>query len=423
MRDALGLEGAGRKESEEGDDGPKLHLDGQTNQEQWIHRDKLAKIESEELHQATILFQRRMRGESKSSVGRGRSHDMQQTANGTGTPTSPTTEYSEPWPKVKEEPGKRDVTGNVDGNVREHWDLRRPEEIAADDAAASIYSQPSLGKSASRIPISTVSPVPISGAMGRDSRSSQNRAATDEDERPSHGRRASGHIDIEKYRSTPSPESRPDSCGLGSAQSPPGKKTVKSTGATNRKTPAPSTNRKASAPRSRAVSGNNMQRPTTRPGENRSPVAVNRPEGDPPWLATMYKPDPRLPPDQQMIPTVAKKIMQEQWEKEGRTPNTYDRNFAPLAVHPFDAPAPVATKVEPEQQPVETLELEELPPQSSKSPEPPRPNTSTGYSTMPKVQDTPPMGLPPNPNPNWSPPVVTAQQPPKKEKSGCCIVM
>ncbi|KAJ5500357.1 hypothetical protein LT330_002180 [Penicillium expansum] len=422
MRDVFGHEGAGRKESEEGNDGLKLYLDGQTNQEKWIHRDKLAKIESEELHQAAILFQRRMRGESKSSIGRGRSHDSQQnSAYGTGTPTSPATEYSEPWPKVREEPGKQDVNDNVNGNEREHWDLRRPEEIAADDAAASIYSHPSLGKSASRIPVSTVSPVPISGAMGRDSRSSRSRAATDESSR---GRRASEPINIEQNDSTPSLESRPGSRGFGSTQNPPGKKTVKSTDSTNRKTSAPPTNRKASAPRSRAVSGNNTQRPTTRSGENRPPTAANRPEGDPPWLATMYKPDPRLPPDQQMIPTVAKKIMQEQWEKEGRTPNTYDRNFAPLAVHPFDTPAPVATKAEPEDQPAESLQLEELPPRPSKSPEPPRPNTSTGYSTMPKVQDTPPMGLPPNPNPNWSPPVVTAQQPPKKEKScGCCIVM
>ncbi|CAI7587694.1 unnamed protein product [Penicillium glandicola] len=424
MRDAFGNEAAGRKE-EEGNDGLELYLDGKTNQEKWIHRDKLAKIESEELHQAAILFQRRMRGESKSSAGRGRSHDPQQNpANGTSTATSPAAEYSEPWPKLREEGGKQDVNDNVDDDEREHWDLRRPEEIAADDAAASIYSHPSLGKSASRIPVSTVSPVPIAGAMGRDSRSSRSRAATDEDDQSSRGRRASEPINVEQDGSTPSPESRPGSRGFGSTQNTSGKKTPKSTGSTNRKTSAPPTNRKTSTPRSRAVSGNNTQRPTTRSGENRPPTAANRPEGDPPWLATMYKPDPRLPPDQQMIPTVAKKIMQEQWEKEGRTPNTYDRNFAPLAVHPFDAPPPEATKVEPEQQPVESLRLEELPPLPSKSPEPPRPNTSTGYSTMPKVQDTPPMGLPTNPNPNWNPPVVTAQQLPKKEKScGCCIVM
>ncbi|OQE47075.1 hypothetical protein PENCOP_c001G00442 [Penicillium coprophilum] len=425
MRDAFGHETAGRKEPDEANDGLELYLDGKTNQEKWIHRDKLAKIESEELHQAAILFQRRMRGESKSSGGRGRSHDSQQTpANGTGTATSPAAEYSEPWPKMKEEPGKGDVNGNVDEDEREHWDLRRPEEIAADDAAASIYSHPSLGKSASRIPVSTVSPVPIPGAMGRDSRSSRSRAATDEDDRSSRSRRASEPINIEQDASTPSPGSRPGSRGFSSTQNTPGKKIMKNAGSTNRKTSAPPTSRKASTPRSRAVSGNNTQRPTARSGENRPTTAANRPEGDPPWLATMYKPDPRLPPDQQMIPTVAKKILQEQWEKEGRTPNTYDRNFAPLAVHPFDAPPPVAQKVEPEQQAVESLQLEELPPPPSKSPEPPRPNTSTGYSTMPKVQDTPPMGLTPNPNPNWNPPVVTAQQPPKKDKGcGCCIVM
>jgi hypothetical protein len=133
----------------------------------------------------------------------------------------------------------------------------------------------------------------------------------------------------------------------------------------------------------------------------------------------MYKPDPRLPPDQQMLPTLAKKMQQEQWEKEGRTPNTYDRDFAPLAVYPNDMP-PVPPKTDEFIQPAEEKDRE--PPQPPKSPEPPRPNTSTGYSTMPKVQDTPPLGL--TPNPNWNPPVVTAQQQPKKEKScGCCIVM
>ncbi|CAG8099099.1 unnamed protein product [Penicillium salamii] len=422
MRDAYGYDGS-RREPEEGKDGLNLILDGTTSQEQWIHRDKLAKIESEELHQAAILFQRRMRGESKSS-GRERSLDSQGAANGTG-PTSPT-EYSEPWPELREE-SRRGVNGTTD---RQHWDLRRPEEIAADDAAASLYSHPSQGKSASRIPISTASPVPLAGT-GRDSRGPRSRAATDEDDRSSRGRRASEPINIDQDGSTPPSSSRPGSRGFTTTQNTPAKK--KPAGSTNRKTSAPPTNRKTSAPRSRAVSGN--ARPTTRGNETRPTTAANRPEGDPPWLATMYKPDPRLPPDQQMLPTLAKKMQQEQWEKEGRTPNTYDRNFAPLAVHPFDAP-PVPSKTssdpvpepEPEpqpqsQQPVDCIQLDDMR-QPAKSPEPPRPNTSTGYSTMPKVQDTPPMGLTPNPNPNWTPPVVTAREQPKKEKScGCCIVM
>lgn len=40
----------------------------------------------------------------------------------------------------------------------------------------------------------------------------------------------------------------------------------------------------------------------------RAPGPINRPEGEPPWLATMYKPDPHLPPDEQMLPTHAKRL-------------------------------------------------------------------------------------------------------------------
>lgn len=386
------------------------------SQEQWIHRDKLAKIESEELHQATILFQRRT-GESKSSAGRGRSHDSQQS-------TSPAVEYSEPWPDLKGASKHHNEEDNDD--ERRYWDLRRPEEIAADDAAASIYSHPSLGKSASRIPISTASPVPISGT-GRDSRGPRSRAATDEDDdRSSRGRRASEPINTDQDTTTPSPSIRPGSRGFSTTQNTPAKK--QPTGSTNRKTSAPPANRKpsASTPRSRAVSGNT--RPTTRGGDNRPPTAVNRPEGDPPWLATMYKPDPRLPPDQQMLPTLARKMQQEQWEKEGRTPNTYDRNFAPLAVHPPDAPPVPSLRPDPdpEQQPYDSRERQDLPPSPPKSPELSRPPTSTGYSTMPRVQDPAPAL---NLNPNWTPPIITATKEPKEAKAkkdkscGCCIVM
>ncbi|KAJ5172089.1 hypothetical protein N7492_004682 [Penicillium capsulatum] len=394
-------------DEEQGEQIPDLQP---TRAEQWIHRDKLAKIESEELHQAAILFQRRMRGESKSSAGRGRSHDSHQS--GTAV-TSPNAEHSEPWPEVREE-GRPNHEPEED-DERKHWDLRRPEEIAADEAAASFYGNPALRKSSSRIPISTASPAPI--LPGRDSRGPRSRAATNEweDDEAARGRRASEPAHDDAELSTPSPGSRPGSRGVSTTQNTPSKKTpAKNTGSTNRKTSAPPNNRKASTARSRAVSGNNNQRPTTRSGESRPTTAVNRPEGDPPWLATMYKPDPRLPPDQQMLPTLAKKMQQEQWEKEGRTPTAYDRDFAPLAVHPNDTP-PVPPKGD------EPLQVEE-PPKPPKSPEPPRPNTSTGYSTMPKVQDTPPLGL--TPNPNWNPPVVSAQEKPPKEKGcGCCIVM
>ncbi|KAF2156736.1 hypothetical protein K461DRAFT_289117 [Myriangium duriaei CBS 260.36] len=69
---------------------------------------------------------------------------------------------------------------------------------------------------------------------------------------------------------------------------------------------------------------------SARPKSRGRPHSIHRPEGEAPWIATMYKPDPMLPPDQQILPTHAKKIMQEQWAKEGKTGDAYDRNFNQL---------------------------------------------------------------------------------------------
>jgi len=52
----------------------------------------------------------------------------------------------------------------------------------------------------------------------------------------------------------------------------------------------------------------------------------------------MYKPDPRLPQDQQMLPTHAKRMMQEQWEREGKTGTAYDRDFNLLNDEQFQKP-------------------------------------------------------------------------------------
>ncbi|KAF7714259.1 Uncharacterized protein PECH_008931 [Penicillium ucsense] len=413
--DSVGHREDGRSEFQDG------HVAAQPEEinENWIHRDKLAKIESEELQQAAILFHRRMRAGSKSSGGPGRGYDANSGGAYASTqPTSPTGDRSEPWPELHEQNGRPLSVGDAPEEEQKSWDLRRPEEIASQETTPSLYSNPGLRKSSSRIPISTASPVPI----GR-----RSRATTGEfdDEEWGRGRRASEPMMVEPETSTPSSGSRPASRGFSTTQNTPAKKTPpKSTstpGSSTRKTSAPAGNRKPSGARSRTVSGNTSQRPVTRGGEARPPNAINRPEGDPPWLATMYKPDPRLPPDQQLLPTIARKMQQEQWEKEGRAPTTYDRHFAPLAVHSDEQP-PVPPKVEEPAPEVKPEEKVEEPARSVKSPEPPRPNTSTGYSTMPKVQDTPQVGL--TPNPNWNPPVVTAEQPFKKEKScGCCVVM
>ncbi|KAL4736768.1 hypothetical protein BDV11DRAFT_9029 [Aspergillus similis] len=412
--------------------------DDEENDENWIHRDKLARIESEELQQAAILFQRRPG--TGSTRGRGRSRDHHHgSVSGTTVTSATHHEPLEPWPDLQEDQQNNTASSALAGgdditeNERQYWDLRRPEEIAAEreSSISSIYRNPGLRKSSSRIPIPTSSPVPLSPpTIDREYFTSRSRAPTNENEEISsiaRPRRASEPLTVDSAsNSDPATESRPGSRGWSASHNTSTKKTAAKPTATNRKTSAP--NAKKPSPRSRATSSNANQRPTTRSGEPRPPTAINRPEGDPPWLATMYKPDPRLPPDQQILPTHARKMQQEQWEKEGKTPTMYDREFAPLAIVP-DQPQPeikTEKEAEKESQQQEPLKPEGLglqPP--PKSPEPSRPGTSTGYSPMPKVQETPPTGLTPRFN---SQTVVTAQGPPPEDEKvekgcGCCIVM
>jgi hypothetical protein len=136
----------------------------------------------------------------------------------------------------------------------------------------------------------------------------------------------------------------------------------------------------------------------------------------------MYKPDPRLPPDQQLLPTVAKRLQQEQWEKEGKFGNAYDTSFRPLNDEEFQPqPEIVSQTIEiPDQKPEQNSEW---PLRGPKSPtlSTGRPGTAGGYSTMPKITGTP-QGIEPIPSPK----PVRIQEPPedaKKDGCGCCTIM
>jgi hypothetical protein len=446
-----------------GDYGSKTGLETEgvavKGDDNWIHRDKLARIESEELQQATIRIHRQVRTGSKSSSLRGRSHDSHSL---NGNVTTPPEQTDQPWPARHqlESPIPFEDSDEHEETERFNWDLRRPEEIAAssyeeNDDSSRFYKSPGLKKSNSRIPVLASSPITVSpDQTERESSLQRIRTRTvgsgDEDGVPySQSRRASESAVADSPEAEGSPEpadsttpptstSRPGSRAgvLAQAQGSPTKKTpVKGTPTpTTRKSSVPPNSRKPSGPaKQRATSASSTKdRPVTRSGENRPPTAAaNRPEGDPPWLATMYKPDPRLPPDQQLLPTHAKRMQQEQWEKEGKTPTTYDREFAPLAVRPDDD-EPVLIPSEPEKK-EETTRITDFLPSGSpstwplqppKSPEPARPGTSgTNYSTMPKVQNTPP------PIVLSSPQRMQANLPPPPEDEkvdkgcGCCIVM
>jgi hypothetical protein len=161
----------------------------------------------------------------------------------------------------------------------------------------------------------------------------------------------------------------------------------------------------------------------------------------------MYKPDPRLPPDQQMLPTHAKRLAQEQWEKEGKIGTVYDREFRLLNTEAFPEKPPVTeTKEElaalipsqTEEQIKTTVlsskkwSLGQTPPMGSPRTPASRPGTSDthgGYRTMPNI------AKPSTPTVHSPPPTVAPirimnlpdDEEEKGKKGGCagcgCIIM
>lgn len=191
--------------------------------------------------------------------------------------------------------------------------------------------------------------------------------------------------------------------------------------------------------KNRTASATSTKRPGTSGGISR-PVTA-RPEGEAPWIATMYKPDPRLPPDQQIIPTHAKRMQQEQWENQGRPGSMYDKDFRQLndedmadkrlsQLNPIDIenaretgewPLPSPTKLEHSEAPLEKVDTNR-----AKSPV----VEQGAYKLTPTI----PQGVR-SPSPKLAPPIAPAQPKPAttrlpepkeeevKEKKGCCCIV
>ena len=368
-----------------------------------------ARIESQELQAAGIILPR-ARAPSKSSR---REHSRDQQGNGLRSEQAQKRQRVGSFPTEEEEAPENNV-----------WDLRLPEEAAEDQG--DVYQDISGGvKGVSRIPVLKTSPLPIPiQHLERDTPIRRSGLVEEDSIAYSKSRGRSQSIKgIEDPTATPTPAKR-----LLSETSP-----TKKTPLRKGSVPA---NRAASATqRPKTRSGSNQvnaagQRPPTRSGElGPSNSTSKRPEGDPPWLATMFKPDPRLPPDQQLLPTVARRLQQEQWEKEGKFGNTYDTDFRPLNdenPRTPEPPAAPAAAAEAEKKPEQSLDPE-WPLRGPKSPalSTGRPGTAgTGsYSTMPKIHTGTPMGVGPLPSPK---PPVRVQDPPEDSKKGgcgCCVVM
>ncbi|KAF4993904.1 hypothetical protein FGRMN_6151 [Fusarium graminum] len=368
----------------------------------WIHRDKLARIESEEL-QAAGFYVPRPRNHSKQRRDRSRS------AMRRGADTSDNGSRSRKN-STAVEARSPEIAG-------EAWDLRTPEEIAEEEKHA--YFTSNNHKGGSRIPVAKVSPVPISiNCFERASRKTsespdKERNLTNAKTRPgsSHMMKGSDAMSINSTfnSSLPAPK-----------RNAPETSPKKATGGV-RKTSGPKTGTTATGrPKTRSGSiGNSISttRPTTRSGEL-SPGS-KAPEGDPPWMINSYKPDPRLPPDQQLLPTVARRLQQEKWEKEGKFGDVYDKDFRPLNDNPLGKPdhgeRPDGDTETKEKDTTQAEGEWPLRLEPTKSPT----QRAGGYSTMPKISDKSHNSPLPSPRTPMSPnaPQASSQEQPKEESS------
>lgn len=376
----------------------------------WIHRDKLARIENEELQAAGFILPK-VRSSSKV---RHRDRSVESVS------------LSRKQSKVSEI--------KVSDVSVPNWDLRLPEEVAND------YFVSAGTKGGSKIPVAKTSPLPLrDGHIDR--------------EAPIH-KKQDGTLDGTSIK-YPKPRSRSASTSMKFDITPPSKSTGSAAGIAAGSGPAkrgtgqggspkkppvgirkPSNNKttqgRAKARSSpRKGSGSSGGKPTTRSGDGSSGPGSKPMEGEPPWMVSAYTPDPRLPPDQQLLPTVARRLQQEQWEKEGKFGNIYDKQFRPLNEEGFGnrisiiaGPSAVSETEKDADWPLKDTEKVPSSPTKSKS-----------YSTMPKIQDKPLASPLPSPRSPIIQPahristqqVVRVPDVPNEEEQkkgcGCCIIM
>ena len=430
-----------------------LPLDEEDWNSRWIHRDKLAMIEIQEMQEAgiPIPFHKYLNGNS--------ARDSNASAILQNHDTS----------IVQDREWQREQTRTPDDLVYSSQsqdeeegailpDPRTAEEIAADpyERGLCIPSAQAHGLrvGSSRIPLSTSSPLPIPiEHIERSTPLPRKRGAS------------GGPEDLltfdktrRRSRSVGSTTVFDEGAGLGtSTQVRTNRHSGNSTNSprlsSNQKFASPGTPRNTSAhkrdvssgqkPRtpSGPLRGSPGQRPATRPGVTPRPAtAVNRPEGEAPWIATMFKPDPMLPPEQQLLPTYAKRLQQEQWEREGKSGSAFDKNFNPISIQQ-DRERPIfSSQAQTSTARGEDEKGKEVPtswpltsPQESNSPKTPS-SEHAGYRTMPRVHSTPsiapaqsPRNQPPRSQSNIQKPTeveALKMEEGKKERGcGCCIVM
>ena len=436
-----------------------LYLDDEDSEHsRWIHRDKLALIESHEMQEAGIKLPQLGGSNNKANEftehshrNEGRDHDQELYGAEKGKQS-----------QLRSSSPQQEPVETQDHALQ--FDLRTPEEIATAPTSAynspPVYRHQGLRSSSSRIPLPKSSPVPIPHEhiarnipLNRSRGASGNWNVGDEDSISYNKNRSRSHSvgsqllldDGETFDNSPS--TSPSNRGAGKlGQTPYGgarKATSALRNASDSQKPRTTSTTYRSSP---------GQRPKSRSGlETRPLTAINRPEGDPPWLATMYKPDPRLPPDQQLLPTHAKRLQQEKQEKDGTFAPTLDEDSNRSAIHNQEGPNLSTVGNNPEistasnnieastsgnylETSISSNNLENQGGSENDSAwplktSPTKDNGSPGlggaehggYSTIPKVQSPPPISIAANSIPAQQP--RQEEQVPKERGCRCCVVM
>ena len=396
----------------------------------WIHRDKLAKIESEELQAAGFFLPRtreRARSKSQNRTKRDASQDK---TNGTTRTSS-----------GGEQAGSRSRKDSAaTGDHSSSWDLRLPGEIYEEGDG---YCASNGSIKASRIPVAKASPVPIpSEHLERETLLARKRdKSPGEDDAiayPKPRQRSNSTSNTLTKQTTNGTLPQASSHQTKKADSSPKKGTPTAAG---RKATPKQTNGVGGRPKTRGGPGGTSSssgtaRPSTRSGERELAMASSHKqmEGEPPWMVSAYRPDPRLPPDQQLLPTVAKRLQQEKWEREGRFGSVYDKEFRPLTDEGFAKPPEIDPTAENGGENEENATDWPLKQEAKTPPPVPIPARSGSYSTMPRISDKSAMSPVPSPRTPPQPPqpsqVIRIPEPPEEEKPqekkggcGCCIIM
>jgi hypothetical protein len=450
----------------------------------WIHRDKLAQIEIQEMEEAGIHVRQSRRSSSLGPEAKGRtSRSASRARRPSKDAQSDFAEEEHAGPQYtsfddyqrkrvstipaadeeeQEYERRQTAAGQYDPTVDS--ELRTPEEVAAEQQS---HKQHMIRPSTSRIPISKASVVPVpQQVVDRDSPLPRSRhgsgawsGAWDDQQYARKARSGSvgSQVMLDDTDGDRTSGSRPTSAHLQDANenSPPKARMPGKAGPSGRKPSTSSPRPGSSSVKSpRSTSTANDKRPKSshksRPSTSHAP-----PEGEAPWIASMYKPDPRLPPDQQMLPTHAKRMMQEQWEKDGKTGTAYDREFNLLNDKPIPQPSKIPKlnmdTPTPHFSPTKAGAQADLGSPSSTAEKPwplspakntdnqsetgsIRPGTSGGYKITPTITTPPvqPQSRSPNPSNPAAPHNATPRVPDydekdqfseKKKGCGCCIVM